>query len=186
VSVRPRDTSGRAIGDGTMENKVSAMFAELPVGIDDPVERLAAVSTQMDGLKDSKQAIAGEALTGMAGFAPPVLFALGTRAVTRAPQRNVNTVTTNVPGPQTPLYAAGRKMLASYPFVPLQGSMRVGVAIFSYNGNVYFGITGDYDSAPDIDVLAGGIEAGMEELRVLAGGEKSPRSASNGRTKKTA
>jgi diacylglycerol O-acyltransferase len=186
VSVRPRDTSGRAIGDGTLENKVSAMFAELPVGIEDPVERLRAVSTQMDGLKESKQAVAGEALTGMAGFAPPVLFALGTRAVTRAPQRNVNTVTTNVPGPQTPLYAAGRKMLASYPFVPLQGSMRVGVAIFSYNGNVYFGITGDYDSAPDIDVLAAGIEAGMEELRVLAGGSRSARSAGNGRARKSA
>ena len=181
VSVRPRDTSGKAIGDGSMENKVSAMFAELPVGIDDPVERLRAVSAQMDGLKESKQAIAGEALTAMSGFAPPVLFALGTRAVIRAPQRNINTVTTNVPGPQAPLYAAGSKMLASYPFVPLQGSMRVGVAIFSYNGNVYFGITGDYDSAPDIDVLARGIEAGMDELCALAGGGKEP--ASNGRAR---
>jgi WS/DGAT/MGAT family acyltransferase len=170
VSVRPRDTSGRAIGDGTLENKVSAMFAELPVGIDDPVERLRAVSAQMDGLKEAKQAVAGEALTAMSGFAPPMLLAMGTRVATRAPQRNLNTVTTNVPGPQTPLYAAGRKMLASYPFVPLQGSMRVGVAIFSYNGDVYFGITGDYDTAPDIDVLARGIESGMEELLAIAGG----------------
>lgn len=186
VSVRPRDTSGRAIGDGTLENKVSAMFAELPIGIEDPVERLRAISAQMDGLKESKQAIAGEALTAMSGFAPPLLFALGARAVTRAPQRNINTVTTNVPGPQAPLYAAGRRMLASYPFVPLQGSMRVGVAIFSYDGNVYFGITGDYDTAPDIDVLGRGIEVGMAEMFGLAGGEtKKPRPANaNGRARR--
>jgi WS/DGAT/MGAT family acyltransferase len=186
VSVRRRDTSGKAVGDGTMENKVSAMFAELPVDIDDPVERLRAISTQMDGLKESKQAVAGEALTAMSGFAPPMLLALGTRAATRAPQRNINTITTNVPGPQTPLYAAGRKMLASYPFVPLQGSMRVGVAIFSYDGNVYFGVTGDYDSAPDIDVLARGIEEGMAEMVQIAGGDRSESVRSgNGRGRAT-
>ncbi len=168
VSVRGRDASGRAVGDGTFENKVSAMFAELPVGVDDPAERLAAISAQMDGLKESKQAVAGEALTSLTGFAPPVLLALGTRLATRAPQRNVNTVTTNVPGPQTALYAAGSRMLKSYPFVPLAGQMRVGVAIFSYDGQVNFGVTGDYDSAPDIDVLCEGIEAGMDELLVLA------------------
>ena len=168
VSVRPRDTSGKAIGDGTLENKVSAMFAELPVGIEDPEERLHAISAQMDGLKESKQAVAGEALTSLTGFAPPMLLAVGTRAVTRAPQRNINTVTTNVPGPQTALYAAGKRMLKAYPYVPLQGSVRVGVAIFSYDGQVNFGVTGDYDSAPDIGVLCRGIESGMEELVKLS------------------
>jgi len=168
VSVRGRDASGRAVGDGTYENRVSAMFAELPVGVEDPAERLQAISEQMDGLKESKQAVAGEALTSLTGFAPPVLLAVGTRLATRAPQRNVNTVTTNVPGPQTALYAAGRRMLKAYPYVPLAGQMRVGVAIFSYDGQVNFGVTGDYDSAPDIDVLCEGIEAGMDELLVLA------------------
>jgi WS/DGAT/MGAT family acyltransferase len=164
VSVRPRDVSGRAIGDGTFENKVSAMFAELPVGIDDPLVRLYAVSAQMAGLKESKQAIAGEALTALSGFAPPALLALGARLASRTPQRAVNTVTTNVPGPQAPLYAARRRMLRAYPYVPLAGQVRVGVAIFSYDGHVNFGVTGDYDSAPDIDVLCAGIEAGMEEM----------------------
>ncbi len=168
VSVRSRDVSGRAVGDGTYENKVSAMFASLPVGLEDPAERLAAISTQMDGLKESRQAVAGEALTSLSGFAPPVLLAVGTRAAARAPQRNINTVTTNVPGPQVPLYAAGRRMLKAYPYVPLAGSVRVGVSIFSYDGQVNFGITGDYDSAPDIAVLGRGIEQGMDELLALA------------------
>ena len=118
--------SGKAVGDGTFENKVSAMFAELPVDIDDPVLRLHAITEQMKGLKDSKQAVAGEALTSMSGFAPPMLLALGMRLATRAAQRNVNTVTTNVPGPQFPLYAAGRRMIRAFPYVPLGGQIRIG------------------------------------------------------------
>ncbi len=166
VSVRARDRSGRAVGDGTFENKVSAMFAELPVGIDDPVERLGAITAQMEGLKESKQAVAGEALTSMGGFAPPMLLALGMRLATRVAQRNVNTITTNVPGPQMPLYVAGRRMLKAYPYVPLAGQIRIGVAIFSYDGQVNFGITGDHDTTEDLDVLCGGIEGGM--VRLLA------------------
>jgi diacylglycerol O-acyltransferase / wax synthase len=169
VSVRPRDASGRAVGDGTFENKVSAMFAELPVSLGDPVERLGAVSVQMSGLKESNQALAAESMTSLAGFAPPVLLAMGTRLASRAAQRNVNTVTTNVPGPQMPLFMAGRRMIKAYPYVPLAGQVRIGVAIFSYDGQVNFGITGDYDSAPDIDVLAQGIEDDMAELVKLSG-----------------
>jgi WS/DGAT/MGAT family acyltransferase len=164
VSVRARDESGRAIGDGTYENKVSAMFAEMPVEIEDPVLRLSAITDQMKDLKESKQALAGQALTSMSGFAPPMLLALGMRIATRAAQRNVNTVTTNVPGPQFPLYAAGRRMLRAFPYVPLAGQVRLGIAIFSYDGEVNFGITGDYDTTPDIDVLAHGIEDGMAQL----------------------
>ena len=169
VSVRPRDASGRAIGDGTFENKVSAMFAELPISIEDPVERLHTITEQMEGLKDSKQALAGEALTSMSGFAPPMLLAMGMRLATRAAQRNVNTVTTNVPGPQVPLYAAGRRMIRAFPYVPLGGQIRIGIAIFSYDGEVNFGITGDYDTTPDLDVLTGGIEDGMAQMLKLCG-----------------
>jgi WS/DGAT/MGAT family acyltransferase len=169
VSVRPRDSSGKAVGDGTFENKVSAMFAELPVQIADPAERLHAISAQMEGLKESKQALAGEALTSMSGFAPPMLLALGMRLATRMAQRNVNTVTTNVPGPQIPLYVLGRRMLKAFPYVPLAGQVRIGVAIFSYDGQVNFGITGDYDTSPDLDVLASGIDDGMKELLKLSG-----------------
>lgn len=164
VSVRQRDSSGRAVGDNTLANKVSAMFAELPVGEADPVERLHMLSAQMAGLKESKEAMAGEALTSLSGFAPPMLLALGMRLATRVAQRNVNTVTTNVPGPQFPLYVLGRRMRAAYPYVPLAGQVRIGVAIFSYDGTVSFGVTGDRDSTPDLDVLCRGIERAMDEL----------------------
>ena len=164
VSVRLADERG------DYNNRVSAMFAELPVGIADPAERLAAIRAQMDGLKESKQAVAGEVLTSLSGFAPALLLAVGTRVAFRIPQRNVNTVTTNVPGPQIPLYAVGRQMLEAFPFVPIAAHIRVGVAIFSYNGMVNFGVTGDYDTAPDIGVLCRGVEDGMSELLKLAGG----------------
>lgn len=149
---------------GTYNNKVSAMFAELPVGIDDPIERLASVRAQMQELKASGQAVAAARLTALGGFAPAMLLALGGRVGTRIPQRALNTVTTNVPGPQHPLYLAGRRMLEAFPFVPLGGSVRVGIAIFSYDGNINFGVTGDRDTAGDIDVLTGGIEKGIREL----------------------
>ncbi|MFZ0091327.1 MAG: wax ester/triacylglycerol synthase family O-acyltransferase [Solirubrobacteraceae bacterium] len=149
---------------GTYNNKVSAMFAELPIGIDDPVMRLAATHEQMQQLKRSGQAIAAERLTALSGFAPSMLLTLGARAGSRIPQRAVNTITTNVPGPQHPLYLCGRRMLEAFPFVPIGNSVRIGVAIFSYDGNINFGVTGDRDNAADIAVLCRGIEHSMEQL----------------------
>jgi WS/DGAT/MGAT family acyltransferase len=154
---------------GEYNNKVSAMFAELPVGIADPVERLHLIREQMEGLKESKQAVAGEVLTSLGGFAPPLLLALGGRAAMRFPQANLHTVTTNVPGPQFPLYALGRRMLEAFPYVPIANRVRIGVAIFSYLGTLNFGVTGDYDTAPDIEVLTRGIESGIRELLAIAG-----------------
>jgi diacylglycerol O-acyltransferase / wax synthase len=160
VPVSVRSSSER----GDYNNRVSAMFATLPVGMPDAVERLESISEQMAGLKESKQAVAGEVLTSLSGFAPAMLLALGMRVASRIPQRSLNTVTTNVPGPQFPLYAAGRRMLEAFPYVPLGGSVRIGVAIFSYNGGLTFGVTGDFDSAPDIGVVCRGIEEGLAEL----------------------
>jgi len=158
VSVRRPDERG------THNNRVSAMFADLPVGIDDPVERLRAIEAQMRHLKDSKMAVAGETLVSLSGFAPPLLLALGARVAARASQRNINTVTTNVPGPQFPLYAAGRRMTDAFPYVPIGNGIRIGVAIFSYCGALNVGVTGDYESAGDIDVLCAGVEDGLAEL----------------------
>ena len=118
----------------------------------------------MEHLKRSHEAVAGDVLVGLSGFAPAMLLTLALRTATRMPQRTVNTVTTNVPGPQRPLYAAGRRMLECFPYVPLAGHVRVGVAIFSYDGALGFGVTGDYDHAPDISVLCRGIERSMVEL----------------------
>jgi diacylglycerol O-acyltransferase / wax synthase len=164
VSVRARDPRGVAVGDNSFNNKVSAMFADLPVDIADPVERLHAISAQMEGLKESKEALAGEVLVSAAQFAPPMLLSLGTRLLTGAAVRGIHTITTNVPGPQLPLYAAGCRLLRAYPYVPLAGRIRVAVAIFSYDGQVTFGVTGDYDSVPDIEVMSTGIERGLDEL----------------------
>ncbi len=158
VSVRRPDERG------TYNNRVSAMFADLPVGVGDPVERLHAITAQLADLKDSKQAVAGDALVSLSGFAPPMLLALGARAAARTAQRNINTVTTNVPGPQFPLYAAGRRMVEAFPYVPIGNGIRIGVAIFSYCGALNVGVTGDYDSAADVDVLCRGVEGGMAEL----------------------
>ena len=155
---------------GTFNNRVSAMFPDLPVGIEDPVERLENIRRQMDGLKESKQAVGGDALVQLAGWAPPTLLALGTRLGGRLPQNTVNTITTNVPGPQIPLYIAGKQMIEAYPFVPIQGNVRIAIAIFSYLGQLNFGVTGDYDSAPDIEVLCTGIEDGIQEYFKLAEG----------------
>jgi diacylglycerol O-acyltransferase len=133
---------------GVYNNRVSAVFAGLPVGLDDPAQRLAQIRAEMDGIKESKQAVAGDVLTSMSGFAPPLLLALGSRLVTLSPRLNMHTATTNVPGPQQPVRTLGRRMLESYPFVPVVGSIRIVVAIFSYDGGLYFGVTGDYDGAP--------------------------------------
>lgn len=153
---------------GVYNNRVSAIFADLPVGIADPRRRLESLRAQMADLKQSKEAVAGEVLTSLTGFAPPLLLALAERLGTRVPQHNVNTVTTNVPGPQYPLYAGGRRMLESFPYVPLGGHVRVGIAIFSYDGAITFGVTGDFDTAPDLDVLCKGIERALAELVDLA------------------
>ncbi len=169
VSVRKPDERG------SYNNRVSAVFAELPVGLADPMDRMAEIRSQMDRLKVSGQAVAAETLTSLSGFAPPLLLSLGTRAAFTAARRSrrtpIETVTTNVPGPQQPLYAAGRRMLTAYPYVPLASPVRVGTAIFSYNGNLTFGVTTDRDDEHDIDdagMLAAGIEAGLEELLTAA------------------
>src|SRR5437763_11193091 len=122
----------------------------------------------MDGVKQSKQAVAGDVLTSLSGFAPPLLLALGSRLITLSPRLNMHTGTTNVPGPQQPVQTLGRRMIASYPYVPVIGSIRIVVAIFSYDGGLYFGVTGDYDGAPAIDVLAAGLRSGMDDLLQLA------------------
>jgi diacylglycerol O-acyltransferase len=158
VSVRPSDEHN------VYNNRVSAIFAELPVGIDKPVPCLNAISQQMNELKEHHQAVAGETLMSLSGLAPPVLLSLGARLFAGLEQHSVQTVTTNVPGPRQTLYAAGRRMRNAYLYVPLAGSVRIGVAIFSYAGQLTFAVTSDYDYAPDTDVLCRGIEEGIADL----------------------
>jgi WS/DGAT/MGAT family acyltransferase len=167
VSVRRDD------GRGTPDNRVSAILFELPVHLGDPLERLTDVHATMDELKGSHMADAGEVVTNVAALAPPMLLGTGSRVAARLahrlPQRSVNTVTTNVPGPQFPLYACGRELLSYYPFVPISQGVRIGTAILSYNGKIAFGVTGDFDTGKDVDVLAATIADGIADLRDRAG-----------------
>lgn len=162
VSVR---TTG---GDGVPDNRVSAILFDLPIDVADPVERLVKVTADMADLKRSHMADAGEAVTTLGALAPPMVLGtvsrVATRLMHRLPQRSVNTVTTNVPGPQFPLYCLGREMLEYRPFVPITHGVRVGTAILSYNGRLSFGVTGDRDTAPDVAVLADAIPEAVRDL----------------------
>jgi diacylglycerol O-acyltransferase len=171
--------SVRAPGEESIyENRVSALVAYLPVHIADPVERLAAVRAELSTLKASKEERVGEALVSLGRYAPFPVVSRGIRLVFSLPQREIVTVTTNVPGPQVPLYGMGRKLLEIIPYVPIATTVRIGVSIFTYCGNVTFGITGDFAANPDLDVLARGIEDGVAELRKAAGRSRRRTAAS--------
>jgi WS/DGAT/MGAT family acyltransferase len=155
--------SVRADSDrGNLGNQVASMWVSLPVHEPDALKRLALLSERMKGLKASGQAVGAQLLTSLGEYAPPTIIAQASRLVAR--QRAFNLVVTNVPGPQIPLYTLGRKMLEVYPVVPLSGNTTIGIALLSYNGTIGFGLLGDYDAAPDLAVLAEGIEKSLAQL----------------------
>ena len=149
---------------GTLGNRVSAVFADLPIGLADPLDRLHAVTAQLHALKNSGTALGADALLGAADLLPGSLLALGVKTWAHSPQRTFSTVTTNVPGPRTPLYLLGRRMTDLYPYIPLGAELRVTIGIASYAGGLAWGVTGDRDSVPDLDVLSDGIEQSITEL----------------------
>jgi WS/DGAT/MGAT family acyltransferase len=152
---------------GALGNRVAAMWAPLPVGVSDPVARLQTISSSMNDIKASGQAVGAEVLTRLSGFAPPTIMAQAARLQAR--QRLFNLVVTNVPGPQHPLYVLGRELEALYPMVPLAENTALGIAIMSYNGQLNFGLTADYDALADADTLADELQAAIEELVGAAG-----------------
>jgi WS/DGAT/MGAT family acyltransferase len=152
---------------GALGNRVAAMWARLPVGIDDPVQRLLTIARDMDGIKESGQAVGAQVLTELTGFAPPTIMAQAARLQAR--QRLFNVVVTNVPGPQFPLYMLGRQLEAMYPMVPLAENQALGIAIMSYDGQLSFGLNADYDALADLDALAEELRAATEELVAAAG-----------------
>lgn len=156
--------SVRADADrGNLGNQVASMWAALPVYEGDPIERVRIVSEHLRDLKASGQAVGAKILTSLGEFAPPTILAQASRLVAR--QRAFNLVVTNVPGPQIPLFTLGRQMEEVYPVLPLTDNTTVGVALLSYNGTIGFGVLGDYDAAPDVGVLAEGIEKSLAELQ---------------------
>jgi diacylglycerol O-acyltransferase len=166
---------------GALGNKVSTIYAPLPIGLEDPIARFRAVHDAMRGLKESRQAVGAEMITSLADFAPPTILAQAARV--QAVQRFFNLTVTNVPGPQFPLYLLGRALCRLYPHVPLAENCALGIAIMSYNGRIDFGLVADYDALPDLDAVAAALDGAIGELAVVAGVDGAP--AGNGRSRRT-
>ncbi len=163
VPVSIRDRSER----GTTGNRLAAMRGPLPVYVADPLERLRTVRQAMQDLKGSKQAIGAEVLAGVQAFVPPNVMAQAARITFST--RLFNLLVTNVPGPQFPLYVQGRELVDAFPVAFLAEDHALSIAAFSYNGRVNFGLLGDYDALPDLDVIGRHLEDAVAELVALAG-----------------
>jgi len=160
VSVRAEDEHHRG------GNRIVVMRGPLPVYIADPLDRLRFVSQAMAGLKESKQALGAEVISGAQNFAPPTILAQASRL--NFSTRLFNLIVTNVPGPQFPLYVLGREMLQAIPVAFLPENHALAIAIMSYNGQLNFGLLGDFDALPDIDLIAENIAAELATLLSLA------------------
>jgi diacylglycerol O-acyltransferase / wax synthase len=148
-------------------NRIVVMRGPLPVYMSDPVQRLLSVKRAMDGLKESKQALGAEVISNAQNFAPPTILAQASRL--NFSTRLFNLIVTNVPGPQFPLYVLGRRMLEVYPVAFLPQHHALAVAIMSYDGQMNYGLLGDFDALPDIDLLGENIAAELATLVSLAG-----------------
>jgi diacylglycerol O-acyltransferase / wax synthase len=175
VSIRTEDEQG------SLGNRIAAMRGPLPVYVDDPVERLRLVQESMGNLKQSKQALGAEVISGLQDFAPPTLLAQASRL--NFSTRLFNLIVTNVPGPQFPLYLLGREMEEIVPIAFLPENHALAIAIMSYNGKVDFGLLADYDAMPDLEDLAGMVEESLAELLEAARKEAKPAARPNGAEK---
>jgi WS/DGAT/MGAT family acyltransferase len=164
VSVRAKSEQG-ALG-----NKVAAMWAPLPVGVENPAECLRRISRSMEDLKNSGQAVGAQVLTNLAGFAPPTIMSQAARLQARQPFFNL--VVTNVPGPQFPLYLLGRRLQVLFPVVPLAQRQALGIAVMSYDGHLGFGLLSDFDSLPELENIRKDVEWAIDSLAGAAGVRK--------------
>jgi WS/DGAT/MGAT family acyltransferase len=145
-------------------NQVASYLVDLPIGEPSPVLRLQRISYAMRAHADTGRAVSASALVELAGFAPATLHAMGARVASGLSRRLFNLIVTNVPGPQTPLYAAGARMSAAYPVVPLTAGQAVAIGVTSYDGTVHYGLYADRDAMPDLAVLAQCIRDALEEM----------------------
>jgi WS/DGAT/MGAT family acyltransferase len=143
-------------------NRIAVMRGPLPVYVDDPIERMRIVMAAMGGLKESKQALGAEVISGLQDFAPPTLLAQASRL--NFSTRIFNLIVTNVPGPQFPLYLLGRELQELIPVAFLPENHALAIAIMSYNGDVDFGLLADYDAMPDLDFVKAAISESLAEL----------------------
>ncbi len=156
VSVRTQDQRG------AMGNQVAMWLVTLPVGVQDPVDRVQHVRKQTIHLKKTNQALGASTIVQTATGAPATLVSLGARLAANV--RPFNLTVTNVPGPQFPLYLLGSRLLATYPLVPLWQSHGVGVALFSYDGTVHWGFNGDFDLMADLPAFAASMDSAFSQM----------------------
>lgn len=152
----------------TADNRVSVMLPLLPVDRANPLDQLRIVHRRMTKAKSSGQKQAGSSAVNAAAVIPFPVAAWTVRTLTRLPQRGVVTLATNVPGPRHRVTVAGRAVVKMFPIPPIALQLRTGIAMLSYGDDLSFGIVADYDSAPDVDVLATGIAQGVRRLADLA------------------
>ncbi len=155
-----------AVDAGAGGNRLAVMRGPLPVYVDDPVERLGVVRAAMDDLKESKQAVGAEVLTSVQQFAPPTILAQASRL--NFSTILFNMLVTNIPGPQFPLYVQGRRMTSVFPIAFLPKNHALAIAIMSYDGQMNFGLLGDYDAMYDLNEFGDAIETCLAELVSLA------------------
>jgi WS/DGAT/MGAT family acyltransferase len=160
---------------GTLGNRVSAWILDLPLSERDPRQRIEAIRRQTEELKRTKQALGAETLTRVTEWTGSALLSIGARLMTYGTP--FNTVITNVPGPRVPLYLLESRMLEIHPHVPIMGTLGLGIALFSYDGALSWGFTGDWDLVPDLHALVLATERSFAELRAAAGldGSSLPR-----------
>lgn len=175
---RPRANSVRTLvpvstraddATGVTHNSVSLLLPFLPVDKEDPLDQLKAVHKRLTRAKASGQRDAGNAFLATVDAMPFAATAWAVRALLKLPQRGVNALATNVPGPRHRLRILGLEVLRVIPIPPIAMQLRTGIAILSYGDDLEFGIVGDYDTAADLDDLARGIERGVAKLVALAG-----------------
>jgi WS/DGAT/MGAT family acyltransferase len=159
-------------------NRVSAWVVPLPLDESDPVIQLERIAQTTSELKDARGAVGAETLTQVAQWTPATLLSLGARNATRLLPFNL--VVTNVPGPQQTMYLLGAPMQQTFPLVPLMEGLGLGIALFSYAGQLCWGFNADYDLVPDLDQFVAFVDEAREELVAQAArAEATPaRSAS--------
>jgi len=140
----------------------------------------------MDGLKESKQAVGAATLAAVNSLAPPTILAQASRL--NFSTRLFNLLVTNIPGPQMPLYVLGRRLQDLFPVAFLPENHALAIAIMSYNGGLDYGLLGDYDAMPDIDLVADGVDGALSELLAAARGRRPRRvqESTNGNTGRSA
>ncbi|HEX6150613.1 wax ester/triacylglycerol synthase family O-acyltransferase [Nocardioides sp.] len=167
VSVIDEDLEATSLG-----TQIAAHWVELPVGEPSAVVRLHQVSYSFQAHKEAGRGVAANRLAGIAGFAPATFHAIGSRVAAEELGRGSQLNVTNVPGPQSPLHAAGARMLETYPVHPLQPGHALAIGVTSYDGSVFYGITADRDLLPDADVLGQCVTEALAELLDTASGAR--------------